>query len=96
MAILDDPLDGLALFQFEGFGQRGGADEVELAGLVGAFNDLDFREVAHAEIIQLALKLVNDFFQFFLTFSELRTQEEGERGARKDGKISRKDAKKCL
>jgi hypothetical protein len=58
LPILDDPLDRLALFQFEGFGQRGGADEVELAGLVGALDELDFREVAHKEMISLAISLV--------------------------------------
>src|SRR5579864_203284 len=45
--VLDDPLDFLALFQFQGFGQRGGADQVELSGAIGTFDDLDFREIAH-------------------------------------------------
>jgi hypothetical protein len=47
--VLDDPLDLLSLFQFQSFGQRGGADEVELAGAVGPFDDLNFREIAHNE-----------------------------------------------
>jgi hypothetical protein len=34
VTVLDDPLDRLALFQFQGFGQRGRADQVELAGLI--------------------------------------------------------------
>jgi hypothetical protein len=42
LAIFDDPLDGLALFELECFGQRCGADEVELASVVGAFDELDF------------------------------------------------------
>jgi hypothetical protein len=58
LAILDDPLDGLALLQFEGFGQRGGADKVELAGLVGALDELDFGEVTHETMRTLALSLV--------------------------------------
>jgi hypothetical protein len=31
----------------DGLSQGSGADEVELAGLVGAFDDLDFGEVGH-------------------------------------------------
>src|SRR5580658_3688733 len=54
-SILDDPLDGFALLQFQGFGQRGRADEVELPGLVGAFDELDFGEVAHRSTITLAI-----------------------------------------
>jgi hypothetical protein len=33
--------------QFEGFGQRCGTNEIELAGAVGPLNDLDFGEVCH-------------------------------------------------
>jgi hypothetical protein len=53
--ILDDPLDGLALLQFQGLGQRGGADEVELASLVGTLDELDFGEVSHKAMIILAI-----------------------------------------
>ena len=36
VSILDDPLNGFAFLQFQGLGEGGGTDEVELAGLVGA------------------------------------------------------------
>jgi hypothetical protein len=65
MAILDDPLDGFALFQFEGLGQGSGADEVELAGVVGAFDKLDFGQVAHKARITLALPLVKKIKSIF-------------------------------
>src|ERR1035437_6363126 len=55
IAILDDPLDGLAFFQFEGLGQRGRADEIELAGAIGALDELNFGEGAHKQMIQLAI-----------------------------------------
>ena len=42
-----DPLDGLALFQFQGFGKRRGADEVILAVLAASLNHLQFGEVSH-------------------------------------------------
>jgi hypothetical protein len=58
VAVLHDPLYGFALFQFQSLGQRGGADEVELAGLVGAFDELDLREVAHKSMMTLAISLV--------------------------------------
>jgi hypothetical protein len=55
VSVRNDPLDGFALFQFQGLGQRGGTDEVELAGVIGAFDELDFREVAHKAMITLAI-----------------------------------------
>jgi hypothetical protein len=55
IAILNDPLDGLALLEFQGLGQRGRADEIELTGAVGAFDELDLGEVAHKAMVLLAL-----------------------------------------
>src|SRR5882724_3809001 len=47
VSIHHDPLDGLALLQLESFGERSGTDQIELAGMVGAFDELDLREEAH-------------------------------------------------
>src|SRR5208283_4945932 len=51
MAVLKDPLQGLALFQFQGGGQSGRTNQVELAVLARAPNDLQFRKVTHAAVI---------------------------------------------
>jgi hypothetical protein len=55
VSVRNHPLYGFALFQFQSFGQRSGADEVELAGSVGAFDELDLREVAHKSMMTLAI-----------------------------------------
>jgi hypothetical protein len=65
VTILNDPLDGLALFEFEGLGERSGADQIELAGLVGAFDDLDLGQITHKAMITLAISLVNRKIDFF-------------------------------
>src|SRR6267143_6550329 len=45
--IRNDPFKLLALFQFQGRSQRGRADEIVLAVLAAALNDLQFRKVTH-------------------------------------------------
>ena len=53
MAVLKDPLQGLALLQFQGGGQRGRTNQVELAVLARALNDLQFRKVTYGAIIAI-------------------------------------------
>jgi len=43
--IFDDPLQGLALFQFQRLGQRRRADEIKLAIFAAPLDDLEFGEV---------------------------------------------------
>jgi hypothetical protein len=85
LAILDDPLDRLALFQFEGFGQRGGADEVELAGVVGALDELDFGEVSHETMITLAISLVKENDRFFLATAETQRKTRKRNSRKRTG-----------
>jgi hypothetical protein len=47
VAVLKDPLQGLALLQFEGGGQGGRANQVILAVLASPPNHLQFRKVTH-------------------------------------------------
>jgi hypothetical protein len=47
--VFDDPLQGLALFQFQSGSQRGWADEIILAVLAASPDDLQFRKVCHRE-----------------------------------------------
>jgi hypothetical protein len=45
MPVFDDPLQELALFQFQGLSQRCRTDEVKLAVFAAPLDDLQFREV---------------------------------------------------
>jgi len=74
VAILDDPFQGLTLLQFQRLSQGSRANEVELAGLVGALDDLDFGEIAHKSMITLAIQLVK---RLKLIFSHDRGDAEG-------------------
>ena len=49
IAILDDPVDLLTLFQLQGLRQGGRADQIVLPRLVGSLDDLYFGKVAHGE-----------------------------------------------
>jgi hypothetical protein len=53
VAVLNDPLQRLALSQFQGCGQRGRTNEVILAILAPPPDDLQFRKVTHAGIIAI-------------------------------------------
>jgi hypothetical protein len=69
-SIFDEPLDGFAFLEFESFSERGGTDEVELAGVIGALDELDFGMESHRPILILAISLVNKTKRFFLTTAE--------------------------
>jgi len=47
MPVFDNPLQGLALFQFQGFSQGSRADHIILAVLAASPDDLQFRKVCH-------------------------------------------------
>src|SRR5512143_3566284 len=57
--ILDDPLQGLALFQFQGLSQRRRTDEIKLAVFAAPLNDLQFREVCHPPKLAISLVPIN-------------------------------------
>jgi hypothetical protein len=72
--ILNDPLDLFSLFQFQGLGQRGGADQIELAGAIGAFDDLNLGQVSHRAPLYTSYIASQDLWRFFLTFSAFSIQ----------------------
>lgn len=51
MPVFDHPLYRFALFQFQGLREGSGTNEVELAGPIGAFDELNFGDVAHKSMI---------------------------------------------
>jgi hypothetical protein len=53
VSVLDDPFQGLAFLQFEGGSQRRGADQIVLAVLATALDDLEFRKVSHGPILAI-------------------------------------------
>jgi hypothetical protein len=51
MPVFDHPLYRFALFQFQGLREGSGTNEVKLAGPIGAFDELNFGDVAHKSMI---------------------------------------------